>query len=156
MDHSSMSSGDGAECKVSMLWNWNVIDSCFLTSGWHIKNRGMFAASCIGIAFLAISLEVLRRVARDYDRWITRQLSNINMKNYRPRRATPLQQLLRTLLHVTQFGVAYLLMLLAMYYNGYVIISILIGTGIGKFFCDWLVMGIPATTAEEDPTMCCG
>ncbi|WVR04481.1 hypothetical protein IAU60_001484 [Kwoniella sp. DSM 27419] len=154
MDHMDM--GSSGTCKVSMLWNWTTIDACFLTSGWHIQNRGMFAASCIGVALLAVSLELLRRVARDYDRWITRSLTSVNMKHYRPRRATPIQQLIRSILHVAQFGVAYLLMLLAMYFNGYIIISILIGAGIGKFFCDWLVLGVPVTTAEEDPTMCCG
>ncbi|WRT64962.1 uncharacterized protein IL334_001903 [Kwoniella shivajii] len=155
MDH--MSSSTNSTCQMSdMLWNWDVMNTCFLSSGWHITTRGAFAASCIGIIFIAILLELLRRVSRDYDRWILRQLSTVTMKNYRPRRATPLQQLIRSLLHVAVFGVAYLLMLLAMSYNGYIIFSILMGTGIGKFFCDWLVLGVEATTNDQDPTVCCG
>ncbi|WWC59259.1 uncharacterized protein I303_101809 [Kwoniella dejecticola CBS 10117] len=158
MDHMSSSN---TTCQMSdMLWNWNVIDTCFISSGWHNSTRGSFAASCIGVLFMAILLELLRRAARDYDRLILKQLSNISSKtqNYRPsgRRATPLQQLIRSLLHVAVFGVAYLLMLLVMSYNGYLIISILIGTGIGKFFCDWLVLGVESTTNEEEPTVCCG
>lgn len=76
-------------------------------------------------------------------------------------RASPLEQLIRSILHLTFFGLAYILMLLAMYYNGYIIISIIIGAGIGKFFCDWLVykIDVPESTLVrgiEEPTGCCG
>ncbi|EHK97508.1 putative Copper transport protein ctr4 [Glarea lozoyensis 74030] len=51
--------GDG--CKISMLWNWNTIDSC------------MFAGSCIGVILLVMSLEFFRRLSREYDALILRQ-----------------------------------------------------------------------------------
>ncbi|WWD00373.1 hypothetical protein V866_007285 [Kwoniella sp. B9012] len=154
-----MSSSSNSTCQMSdMLWNWDVIDTCFISSGWHNTTRGAFAASCVGVVFMAILLELLRRISRDYDRLILKQLSTVSIKlqNHRPRRATPLQQLIRSLIHVAVFGLAYLLMLLVMSYNGYLIFSILIGTGIGKFFCDWLVLGMESTTNEEEPTVCCG
>lgn len=121
----------------------------------------MFAASCIGIALIAVILEAMRRVARDYDNYALKQLSaaNANRKTpaSTPMRATAIQQAIRAVLHVIVFGIGYLLMLLVMYFNGYIIISILIGTGIGKFFCDWLVLGqTPAATIDECPTACCG
>jgi copper transporter 1 len=53
-------------------------------------------------------------------------------------RASPLQQFVRSLIHAATFGLAYIVMLLAMYYNGYVLISILIGALLGKFLCDWM------------------
>ncbi|KAK3071352.1 Copper Transporter integral membrane protein that functions in high affinity copper transport [Teratosphaeriaceae sp. CCFEE 6253] len=54
---------------------------------------------------------------------------------------TLLQQAVRTLLHMLQFAVAYLIMLLAMYYNGYVIISIFIGAYVGSFVFGWQSLG---------------
>ena len=52
-----------------------------------------------------------------------------------------------------------------MYYNGYIIICIFIGAGLGKFVCDWLVVKIsPDTLLErngkkpsgiEETTVCC-
>lgn len=36
-----------------------------------------------------------------------------------------------------QFAVAYFIMLLAMYYNGYIIISIIIGAFLGAFIFSW-------------------
>ncbi|KAL2182929.1 Ctr-domain-containing protein [Thermothelomyces heterothallicus CBS 203.75] len=88
-------------------------------------------------------------------------------------RASPLQQLVRALLHTATFGLAYIIMLLAMYYNGYVIISILIGALLGKFLCDWMTRavviggGIAGSDGGagkrtnggatiDEPTVCCG
>lgn len=56
-------------------------------------------------------------------------------------RPTLLQQLIRAGLHMITFAVAYFVMLLAMYYNGYFIICILIGAFIGAFIFNWENLG---------------
>ncbi|KAK4151877.1 copper transport protein CTR3 [Chaetomidium leptoderma] len=84
-------------------------------------------------------------------------------------RASPLQQLVRSVIHAATFGLAYIVMLLAMYYNGYIIICILIGALLGKFLCDWMtrtvviggvengvVKGGNTATGIEEPSICCG
>jgi len=53
-----------------------------------------------------------------------------------------LQQAVRALLHMLQFAVAYFIMLLAMYYNGYIIICIFIGAFIGSFVFSWQTVSI--------------
>lgn len=55
-----------------MLWNWYTIDSCFLARSWHVRSRGAFAASCIGVILLVLALEFLRRLQREYDRHLHR------------------------------------------------------------------------------------
>lgn len=140
----------------------------------------MFAGSCIGVILLVVSLEFLRRLGREYDRYIVGQFkyqnitaasaqenasissssegnSNNNGKAFtgvtertarshtfgatdpkaQPFRPNFLQQMVRAGLHMVQFGVAYFIMLLAMYYNGYIIICILIGAFIGSFIFSW-------------------
>ncbi|KIW81837.1 hypothetical protein Z517_04863 [Fonsecaea pedrosoi CBS 271.37] len=47
------------------------------------------------------------------------------------------RQVIRSLIHMVQFGVAYFIMLLAMYYNGYIIICIIIGAFLGAFIFSW-------------------
>jgi solute carrier family 31 (copper transporter), member 1 len=65
------------------------------------------------------------------------------------------------------FAIAYILMLIAMSYNGYVIIMIILGAGFGKFLADWapkkVLVGDNTVTqakdlnkCDEDATMCCG
>jgi hypothetical protein len=114
-----------------MLWNWYTTDSCFIASSWKITSRGMFAGSCIGVILLVISLEMLRRAVKEYDRFLinkhikaqgtTKAPKSISdegspapncpavvSNGYRP---TLLEQAIRALLHMLQFAVAYFVML---------------------------------------------
>jgi copper transporter 1 len=172
-----------------MLWNWNVVDSCFISSSWHITNNAMFAASCIGAALLVVCLEFLRRLSHEYDAFLLRQFQRqlraqqtalaVAMPanccdgpnptlgtQYATFRASGLQQLIRAIIHGVTLGLAYIIMLLIMYYNGYIFISIILGAILGKFLCDWLVVRIPYESAGEKeerrasvsaagPTGCC-
>ncbi|KAI9037941.1 high-affinity Cu transporter CTR3 [Aspergillus affinis] len=214
MDMGGMSHDMGGSCQISMLWNWNTIDACFLSSSWQITSKGMFAGSCIGVIVLVMSLEFLRRVGREYDAFIIRRarlrnqyLDPVNTtsavssasgkgpgvgidtrgetgegsccapdtnttaattpKNsytsqpcqetgFRP---SPIEQTIRALLHMVQFAVAYFVMLLAMYFNGYIIICIFIGAFLGAMVFSWEVIGGSNNRFENDATAvtkCCG
>ena len=118
-----------------MLWNWYTVDACFLSSTWHITSPGMFAGSCIGVICLVMSLEFLRRLTKEYDRYLiykhagshgaTKKTSNQPSPSssihstlrdaagpgsgvFRP---TIIEQTIRALLHMLQFAVAYFIML---------------------------------------------
>ncbi|KAI2604639.1 Ctr-domain-containing protein [Hypoxylon sp. NC1633] len=157
-------------CKLSMLWNWETIDACFLTESWQIRSNGAFAALCIGVVLLVVLLELLRRIAKIYDRYLVRQYQKsaalaatavsgstetadgaliakerplIDASSASAFRPNVWQQAVRALLHALYFALAYWIMLLAMYYNGYVIISIIIGAYIGFFACQWERIGEP-------------
>ncbi|RYP32765.1 hypothetical protein DL767_005013 [Monosporascus sp. MG133] len=165
--------GGGNGCKISMLWNWNTIDACFVSSTWRIRSAGMFAGSCIGVILLTMSLELLRRLVKEYDRYLIRKRTIGTVIAASPNNskesseeghastatvlapcATPLgfrpnvfEQAARALLHMVQFAVAYFIMLLAMYYNGYFIICIFIGAYLGAFIFQWETLGLGLTRA---------
>lgn len=176
-----------------MLWNWNTIDTCFISSSWHITSKGMFAGSCIGVILLVMILELLRRAGKEYDRFLlaqyTRSLGQSSISSasssahetlkgpsasaaaaapatpaYAPGlnakfRPNVLQQAIRALLHMLQFAVAYFVMLLAMYYNGYFIICIFIGAYLGYFIFGWENLVVKAggqDRLQEEVTVCCG
>ncbi|THW24159.1 Ctr-domain-containing protein [Aureobasidium pullulans] len=177
-------------CKISMMWNWNTIDACFISESWHITSNGMFAGSCIGVILLVMALELLRRLAREHDRMILahhRRLvastTNENPANEcacpttvstskaastatasalatgiktRAFKPTLPQQMVRALLHCLQFAVAYFIMLLAMYYNGYLIICIFIGAYLGFFVFGWEKLGGDSDKSHDEATVCCG
>ncbi|KAL7929412.1 Ctr copper transporter family domain-containing protein [Trichoderma chlorosporum] len=194
MDHDmGMGMGPAGMCKISMLWNWNVMDTCFISKSWQITSKGMFAGSCIGVLLLVIAMEFLRRLSKEYDRYLIKQhvakfrddsaaaavatkpantaakaggesvksqevacATGIAMPPFRP---NVLQQAIRALLHMVQFAVAYFVMLLAMYYNGYFIICIFIGAYIGSFVFHWETMTVgdsDKTSATTNTTVCCG
>ncbi|GME57939.1 CTR copper transporter protein [Neofusicoccum parvum] len=75
-------------------------------------------------------------------------------------RPNVMQQAIRALLHMLQFALAYFVMLLAMYYNGYLIICIFIGAYLGAFIFSWesveVTVGGNGMEIQEDPTVCCG
>ncbi|KAK3384142.1 high affinity copper transporter [Lasiosphaeria ovina] len=189
MSMDDMSMGGGS-CKISMLWNWYTVDSCFISSTWRVTSRGAFAGSCIGVILLVVLLESLRRAVKEYDRYLLRQHAASRQQHgtllagrgssaygsdkggradtlyaadapaptaaagFRP---SVLQQAVRALLHMAQFAVAYFIMLLAMYYNGYIIICIFIGAYIGSFIFHWETLGGNLqTSAAQEATVCCG
>jgi copper transporter 1 len=81
---------------------------------------------------------------------------NTPTKRFRPGIA---QQAVRALLHMMQFAVAYFVMLLAMYYNGYFIICIFIGAFLGFFAFGWesFAVGLGGSDRlQEQATVCCG
>ncbi|TVY53613.1 Copper transport protein ctr4 [Lachnellula suecica] len=152
------------------------VQTGFISTSWHITSAGMFAGSCIGVLLLVIFLEFLRRSAKEYDRYIIRQFQRAQTITIAPNKPddsedccapknTPpivtskfrpnvAQQMVRATFHMAQFTVAYFIMLLAMYYNGYFIICIIIGAWIGAFAFSWetIDMGGP----QEEATVCCG
>lgn len=133
--------GSGSTCKISMLWNWYTIDACFISRSWHVTTRGMFAGSCIGVFAWILALEALKRGHREFDRWIirTRRTSSCcdgdekTMGPPKPVFPNFWQQAVRAAFYTIEFGAAYLLMLMAMYYNGYIMITMWISAFIAYF-----------------------
>lgn len=131
---------------MQMLWNWYTIDACFLARSWHVRSNGIFAASCIGVVLLVISLELLRRTQREFDRYLSSPYTRLASEtgsgsgepagvkgsqnkvaefglsssgpSPTPSKLKVWQQVVRSLLYMLQFAVGYFVMLLAMYYNG--------------------------------------
>ncbi|GAA5951858.1 hypothetical protein JCM3765_003139 [Sporobolomyces pararoseus] len=150
---SSMSGMDMSEgsCKISMIWNWNTIDACFISKDWRIHSTGDYVGSLIGIFFMVVALEMLRRFGRDYDRKIraayyrreTAALAAVASSSKSDLPASALvpapfcpsytQQIIRSAFYGISFGTAYILMLLAMSYNGGVILAIFSGGAVGHF-----------------------
>ncbi|ETS75015.1 hypothetical protein PFICI_13499 [Pestalotiopsis fici W106-1] len=162
-------------CKISMLWNWYTVDTCFLLTAWRIRSGGGFAALCIGVILMTIVLQALGWLAKFYDQRLVQQAKQAAIhagtsdsliakdghhvsspSSFRPNIT---QQAVRTLVRTAQFAMAYWIMLLAMYYNGYVIICIILGSFIGIYFFQWdRLGGLPGYAPEThpEPTGCCG
>ncbi|CAI7586183.1 unnamed protein product [Penicillium glandicola] len=214
----------------------------FLSESWHVRSRGMFAGSCIGVICLVLSLELLRRLGREYDSFIVRRarlrrlympsssttqsISNVPLRSEEdtkppgnccgntdpdatyssadddlitpvlghhqngaskiqaaasaaaapanamrdvgiqrterqeallaPYRPSFVEHFVRSLLHMVQFAVAYIIMLLAMYFNGYIIICIFIGAFLGAFIFSWEPVNLNQESDALSVTKCCG
>ncbi|KAL8291841.1 hypothetical protein RQP46_002099 [Phenoliferia psychrophenolica] len=131
-----------AACKISMLWNWYTVDACFISPQWHIRSVGGYAGTVIGVFFIVVALECFRRFGREYDRAIkaAHLADQVQGKGDSDAVSVPApfyptykQQGIRAALYGVQFGTGYMLMLLAMYYNGGIILAIFAGATAGYF-----------------------
>ncbi|VUC22269.1 unnamed protein product [Clonostachys rosea] len=175
MDHSSMSGDDSTMdmgmggCKINMMLNYYTIDACFISEDWKITSQGMFAGSCIGVVCLAVFLEFLRRAVKEYDRMLVKQhlakhesaSAGSGSKDSAPAAIPPFrpnfwQQAIRAILHTAQFTVAYFIMLLAMYYNVYILVSIFLGILVGSYFFQYETLDFAQQNRAREPTVCCG
>ncbi|KAJ5094603.1 hypothetical protein N7456_010464 [Penicillium angulare] len=77
-------------------------------------------------------------------------------RHFGPYRPSPVEQTVRALFHMVQFAVAYFIMLLAMYYNGYIIICIFLGAFIGSFIFSWEAVFMNTENDATTVTKCCG
>ncbi|KAG8693252.1 Copper Transporter integral membrane protein that functions in high affinity copper transport, partial [Ceratobasidium sp. 423] len=108
---------------MNMLWNWEVVDSCFISDQWHVTNEVGFAFSIIGIFLITFLIEGVRRAARNYDRILSAKHGTLS-KNSTPLRPTMSEQLIRGTFYGVQFSAAYVLMLIAMSFNGFALFAI--------------------------------
>lgn len=140
----------------------------------------MFGGTCVGVVFLVVLLEAIRRFHREYDRYLIRSfkekhalmtagtsnglaspqsdttpiingpssesqsqspffMNNAVFSHFipssSPHRYSPsvFTQLIRAIIYMFEMAGAYFIMLLAMYYNGYILICIFIGALLGNF-----------------------
>ncbi len=179
----SMSSSSSNSCKISMLWNWYTIDSCFISRKWHITSKSMMIGSCFGVIFFVMALEGFKRLQREWDRYIHRSSINKDAVGESPVEGSSEEaidntksgnivksigifrkpqsgngpafwkHIVSSFMFAIQFGAAYLVMLLAMYYNGYIIICLILGALFG-----YMVFGydlVSDSRFKNQPATCC-
>ncbi|RHZ48852.1 hypothetical protein Glove_541g31 [Diversispora epigaea] len=137
--------GGNSTCNSHMLWNWETKNVCIVFSWWSANSVPSLIFSCLIVLLLAVSFEVLRNLSRKYDLKIYsaahRELeggdsSNSSTVNNNNRfvRVTYIQQFIRSVIYSIQVFLSFFLMLIFMTFNGFLIISLVIGAGLGYFF----------------------
>jgi len=107
-----------------------------------------FTISVICMFILVALVEGVRRLGREYDRALVRQARKIDSASGSLTKTNDLelssppaykfepthkQQLIRALIFTVQFGAAFIIMLLVMQSNGFMIFAIILGGGVGHF-----------------------
>ncbi|PPQ72074.1 hypothetical protein CVT26_006709 [Gymnopilus dilepis] len=77
-----------AKCKMNMLWNTDIIDTCIVFRSWHISSYTTFYLSILAIIGLGVLYEYLRVFQRQLDVRIAITLSGTNA-NGKGRRESP-------------------------------------------------------------------
>jgi copper transporter 1 len=134
-----------------MLFNWDTENICVIFSWWHINGIGTMLLACLLTAVFGIIYEAIRNTARRYDaRLIQEERRQYQSESeseeeagvHRTLHGAPEgmiiyfsrnQQIMRSLLYAIQVGIGFMLMLIFMTYNGFLMLAVVFGAGIGHF-----------------------
>ncbi|CZS72841.1 unnamed protein product [Fusarium graminearum] len=147
MDHGDMDHGHGGGgmtdmCSMNMLFTWDTNNLCIVFRQWHVRSTTSLLFSLIAVIILAIGYEALRSVSRRYEQSLDNRVRSVPMHTF-PIRGTPRQSqgqadqrahLIKAVLYALQNFYAFMLMLVFMTYNGWVMVSVSLGAFLGYLF----------------------
>ncbi|PHZ11131.1 Ctr copper transporter [Rhizopus microsporus ATCC 52813] len=142
----------GPTCKMNMLFNWQVEDTCVVFQWWHISGPWSLLTSCIAVFIIAAFYEWIRAYAAALEsNWQQSALFQRNGNSqsneeeqeqenvvYAYQQYTRLlsnkRELARSAIYAILVGISFWLMLVFMTYNGYLMIATVLGAGFGHYF----------------------
>ncbi|KAL6811247.1 Ctr copper transporter family domain-containing protein [Trichoderma sp. SZMC 28013] len=153
-------------CSMSMLFTWDTTNLCIVFRQWHIRSNTSLVLSLIAVVLIGIGYEFLRSVSRRYEASLAARLEtvpNATAHAYRDdddENVTETPAFLRSgqnresvskrghvikaILYALQNFYAFMLMLVFMTYNGWVMVAVSLGAFLG-----YLLFG-HSTSATKD------
>ncbi|KAG2196994.1 hypothetical protein INT47_006941 [Mucor saturninus] len=137
-----------ASCKMNMLFNWQIENTCVVFRWWHIHGPISLIMSCIAIFLIAAGYEWIRAYTVTIEnRWeeadmLTSQIVGEEEEQEQERvvhayqahhRLSKKRELVRSSMYAALVAISFWLMLVFMTYNGYLMIATVVGAGFGHF-----------------------
>lgn len=127
MDHGNMDHGGDMDdmCSMNMLFSWSYKNTCVIFDWWHIRTLPHLFFSFLAVMFSAYLYEYLKY-------YIRKSVSNnsvttTNSSSYRSLRVT------KSIWYGVQVGFSFMLMLVFMTYNGWLMIAVVLGAIWGHY-----------------------
>jgi len=139
---------DTVVCGMDMSLHWGACETILVRS-WQANTVGKFVAVAIGFFLLAIvyeglkyyrevlfiqSQELRKRIVKDSNGHLTTTVVNFTVKE----QMLNVPHFVQTFLHLLQVFISYILMLIVMLCNFWLIIAICVGAAFGYFIFGWL------------------
>lgn len=141
MNHGDMDMGEDS-CSMNMLFTWNYKNTCVVFRWWHIKRLSDLLLSFLAIMILGYLYEYMRY-------YIHKSLANRGSQTTNIDRRR--NKLYNSCLYGLQVGYSFMLMLVFMTYNGWLMIAVVLGAIWGHYSWGSHVK----TLAEDIPAMAC-
>lgn len=135
----------GEMCSMSMLFTWDTNNLCIVFKQWHIRTTPGLLFSLIAVVLIGMGYEALRAGTRRYEVIMARRLDSTPRQN--KAQASQRTHLVKAVLYAVQTFYAFMLMLIFMTYNGWVMVAVTLGA-----FFGYLVFG--AHTPVNKETQC--
>lgn len=141
-----MHHGDMSSCAMNMFLNTDTTNLCILVKQWRVTGPWSLGQALVVIVLFAMSFEAIRELTRRYEHNSRTGIIALGGSS-RPDSPSPLantatttgrrearkRQLIKSLLYALQVGISFLLMLVFMTYNVYVMAAVVVGSGIGYY-----------------------
>jgi len=163
MDHSDMDHGHdhggGIEdmCNMNMLFTWDTTNLCIVFRQWHIRSTASLIFSLLAVVLLGVGYEGLRFLSRRYEVAVSNRIEALPSRNIitettpfvatgqNQEQASRRAHVLKGLLYAFQNFYAFMLMLVFMTYNGWVMIAVSVGA-----FAGYLLFGQTTSATKEN------
>ncbi|RFU32023.1 hypothetical protein B7463_g4296, partial [Scytalidium lignicola] len=131
MDHGDMGHGDMSvdRCNMNMLFTWDTNNLCIIFRWWHIRTTPGLFLSLLAIVALTAGYEALRQGSRRYESWVAKKQEEVPRRNQVE--VSKRAHIIKAVLYAIQNFYAFMLMLLFMTYNGWVMIAVGVGAFVG-------------------------
>ncbi|RYO76976.1 hypothetical protein DL764_010259 [Monosporascus ibericus] len=143
MDHSHMDHGGhgghgdmdmgGDMCNMNMLFTWDTTNLCIVFRQWHVRGPASLVVSLMAIVAICAGYEALREATRRYEARTDKQEEATGPRRKNQGEASKRRRLIKSVLYGVQNFYAFMIMLLFMTYNGWVMIAVAVGAGIGYY-----------------------
>ncbi|KAI1760955.1 Ctr copper transporter family protein [Hypoxylon sp. FL1150] len=148
MGHGDMGHGDMPMCSMNMLFTWNTNNLCIIFRQWHVRGTASLVFSLLAIVAVCAGYEALREGIRRYESSVVAKQESVPNGEPITESTTLLgvgrssqadaighrAHIIRAVLYAVQNFYAFMIMLLFMTYNGFVMISVAVGAGLGFYF----------------------
>ncbi|KAI9476231.1 MAG: Ctr copper transporter [Benjaminiella poitrasii] len=146
-----------ATCKMNMLFNWQIENTCVVFRWWHISGPFSMFLSCVAIFLIAAGYEWIRAYSSLIEsRWKEAELllqrnrideeEDDGLEGQQQQQQRTLvhayeqharlsrkRELIRSSIYAFLVATSFWLMLVFMTYNGYLMIATVLGAGFGHF-----------------------
>ncbi|KAH7170744.1 Ctr copper transporter family-domain-containing protein [Dactylonectria macrodidyma] len=132
MDHSGMDHGGGGMhdmCSMNMLFTWDTTNLCIVFRQWHVRSTTSLVFSLLAVILLAVGYEGLRSLSRRYEDSLAKSIQALPRQNQG--QADQRAHIIKAVLYALQNFYAFMLMLIFMTYNGWVMVAVSLGAFIG-------------------------
>ncbi|KAK0670772.1 Ctr copper transporter family-domain-containing protein [Cercophora samala] len=157
-------------CNMNMLFTWDTRNLCIVFRQWHISSTFTLFVSLLAIVALAAGYEALREAIRRYEAAVTKRANSVPREiesqyqddeeseqdaetapffgaviaGQNRDEVTKRAHIIKSVLYAVQNFYAFMIMLIFMTYNGWVMLACSLGAGLG-----YLLFGGQTTVAKE-------
>ncbi|RLV94044.1 Copper transport protein CTR2 [Spathaspora sp. JA1] len=117
-------------CSMNMIFTWDWKNTCVIFKWWHVKTYHGFILTVIGIILLGMGYEFVRSWFSNWEKAFLARLptatnqSTVSVRDFKIKRG---------ILYGFQVWYSFMLMLVFMTYNGWLMVAVALGAGIGNY-----------------------